>query len=60
MPRVVDGAALAGWVERCPSGPWCDLLRQAIDEHTLESGGGEAPVDHVVEWLAEWGREIRR
>ena len=59
-PRVVDGAALAGWVERCPSGPWHDLLRQAIDEHALETGGGEAPVDHVIEWLAEWGREIRR
>ena len=59
-PRVVDGAALAGWVEGCPSGPWHDLLRQAIDEHALETGGGEAPVDHVVEWLAEWGWEIRR
>ncbi len=59
-PRVVDGAALAGWAEGCPSGPWYDLLRQAIDEHALETGGGEAPVDHVVEWLAEWGREIRR
>ena len=59
-PRVVGGAALAGWVERCPSGPWYDLLRQAVEEHALETGGGEAPVDHVVEWLAEWGREIRR
>ena len=59
-PRVVDGAALASWSEGCPSGPWYDLLRQAIEEHTLETGGGEAPVDHVVEWLAEWGREIRR
>ena len=59
-PRVVDGAALAGWVERCPSGPWYDLLRQAVEEHALETVGGEAPVDHVIEWLAEWGREIRR
>ena len=59
-PRVVDGPTLAGWSEGCPSGPWYDLLRQAIEEHTLETGGGEAPVDHVVEWLAEWGREIRR
>ena len=59
-PRVVDGAALAGWVEGCPSGPWYDLLRQAVEEHALETGGGEAPVDHVIEWLAEWGREIRR
>ncbi len=59
-PRVVDGAALAGWIEECPSGPWFDLLGQAIGEHALEVGSGEAPVDHVIEWLAEWGREIRR
>ena len=58
--RIVDGCALASWAEGCPSGPWYDLLRQAIEEHMLETGGGEAPVDHVVEWLAEWGREIRR
>ena len=59
-PRVVDGAALRGWAEACPPGPWHDLLRQAIDEHALETGGAEVPVDHVIEWLAEWGREIRR
>ena len=59
-PRVVDGAALHGWAEACPSGPWYDLLRQAIEEHTLETGGGDVPVSHVIEWLAEWGREIRR
>ena len=59
-PRVVDGAALRGWAEACPPSPWHDLLRQAIDEHALETGGAEVPVDHVVGWLAEWGREIRR
>ena len=59
-PRVVDGATLRRWAEASPSGPWHDLLRQAIDEHALETGGGEVPVDHVVEWLAEWGRKIRR
>ena len=59
-PRVVDGAALRGSAEACPSGPWYDLLRQAVDEHVLETGGGDVPVSHVVEWLAEWGREIRR
>ena len=56
----MDGAALRGWVGARPSGPWDDLLRQAIEEHALETGGGEAPVGHVIEWLAEWGREIRR
>ena len=59
-PRVVDGGALQEWAEARPSDPWQDLLRQAIDEHALATGGGEVPVDHVVEWLAEWGREIRR
>ena len=59
-PRIVDGAALAGWVEERPADPWNDLLRQAVEEHALETGGSDVPVDHVIEWLAEWGREIRR
>ena len=59
-PRVVDGAALRAWAGAGPPGPWYDLLRQAIDEHALETAGTEVPVDHVIEWLAEWGREIRR
>ena len=59
-PRLVDDGALREWVDARPSDPWHDLLRQAIDEHALETGGGEMPVDHVVEWLAEWGHKIRR
>ena len=58
--RIVDGAALRGWAKARPSDRWHDLLRQAVEEHVLETGGGETPVDHVVEWLAEWGRDIRR
>ena len=57
---LVDGADLRGWAEAHPSGPWHELLRQAIDEHMLETGAGETPADHFIEWLAEWGREIRR
>ena len=57
---LVDGAALRGWAEAHPSGPWHELLRQAIEEHALETGGGETPVGHFIEWLAEWGHEIRR
>ncbi|MCY3794263.1 MAG: hypothetical protein OXG51_07795 [Gammaproteobacteria bacterium] len=36
------------------------MLRPAVEEHVLEAGGGELPVDQVVEWLAEWGGEVRR
>ena len=59
-PRLVDSAALETWAQARPSNPWHDLLRQAIGEHKLETGGGETPVDHFIEWLAEWGRDIRR
>ena len=58
--RVVDGVALRQWVEDRPSDPWHDLLRQAVEENVLETGGGETPADHFVEWLAEWGRDVRR
>ena len=59
-PRVVDGATLADRAERWPPGIWHDLLRQAVEEHALETGGAETPVEHFIEWLAEWGREVRR
>ena len=59
--RTVDGAELRGWVDAQPPGPWTELLREALDEHALETGGGaEVPVDHFIEWLAEWGRDVRR
>ena len=57
---VVDGTVLRGWVDACGSNPWNELLRQAIEEHALETGGAETPVKHFIEWLAEWGRDIRR
>ena len=59
-PRIIDGAALQDWMKTQPNDPWHDLLRQALEEHALETGGGDMPVDHFIEWLAEWGREIRR
>ena len=59
-PRLVDSAALETWAQARPANPWHDLLRQAIGEHKLETEGGETPVDHFIEWLAEWGRDIRR
>ena len=57
---VVDGRTLTGWADACASNPWNGLLRQAIDEHALETGGAETPAGHFIEWLAEWGQDIRR
>ncbi len=58
--RIVDGASLRRRADAWPADPWHDLLRQAVEEHALETGGGETPVEHFIEWLAEWGQGIRR
>ena len=59
-PRLVDGKALAARLAAQPSGPWYDLLRQAVEDYTSETGGGEHPVDSCMEWLAEWSRDVRQ
>ncbi|MDE0130955.1 MAG: AAA family ATPase, partial [bacterium] len=58
--RTVDGAVLQAWALDQKRGPWQDLLRQAIEEYIHEHRGAEAPVEHLLEWLAEWGRDVRR
>ena len=56
----VASAGLRDWVDAQPSGPWSELLREAVGEHAAEAGDAEVPVDQVIEWLAEWGRDVRR
>lgn len=58
--HCIDSAELKAWVKAHSSGRWYGLLKQAVEEHTLEIGDGEIPVPHFIEWLAEWGRDIRR
>ena len=58
--RLVNGADLRSWADTRPQSLWLDLLREALEEHALETGGAEVPVGHFVEWLAEWGRDARR
>ena len=44
-----------------PEDPWADLLAQALEELLVEEGDAEMlPVAYVRNWLAEWGKEIRR
>ena len=37
--RLVNGAELHGWMDARPAGPWIALLREALDEHALDTGG---------------------
>lgn len=48
------------FLERQKGGAWWDLLGEAIECYRLECGEGPLPAIHLREWLAEWGREIRK
>lgn len=41
-------------------GPWWQLLQEAVSIWALEVGAATLPSAHLLDWLAEWGREIRR
>ena len=57
---LVDRTKLRNWLAAQAPGPWIALLREAVDQYALETGGEEMPAPHLIEWLAEWGRKIRR
>jgi ATP-dependent DNA helicase RecQ len=57
---LVDTVVIENWLKDQSSGSWWDLLREALAAYALESNGAELPAAHFSEWLAEWGREIRR
>lgn len=58
--NLVSGDDINGRLANQPDGPWVELLREGVAEYALETGGAETPVEHFTEWLAEWGRDVRR
>ena len=58
--RLVNAMALESWAVAQPDGNWMDVLREAVSDFRLETGDAEIPVESFDEWLAEWGRELRR
>lgn len=62
--RLIDPATLQQWLDTqpdtLPAAHWWCYLREAIIEYALDVGDVELPLDHFLEWLAEWGRDARR
>ena len=58
--KVVKAEDVVRWLTTQPQGPWWDLLGEAVSEYEMETAGAETPVDHFIEWLAEWAQESRR
>ena len=51
---------LLRWLRDQPSGPWNELLVEALEAYLTEKSNEELPVDAFREWLAEWARDNRR
>ena len=58
--RLIRNADLRQWHTSQTQTPWTELLQEAIDAHEGEAGEADIPVDSLIEWLAEWGRDARK
>ncbi len=58
--KLATPNSITEWLGARSTGPWWTLLHEAVDSYSLETGGAELPTGHFIEWLAEWGREVRR
>ncbi|MFN0313944.1 MAG: RecQ family ATP-dependent DNA helicase [Burkholderiales bacterium] len=58
--KLTDTGTIGLWIEQQSASPWWSLLREAVAQYETETAGAETLVSHFTEWLAEWGREVRR
>ena len=58
--KVVDTTTTLAWIAAQSPNPWWSLLAEAVQAHGLETAGAALPVQHLMDWLADWGRQIRR
>jgi ATP-dependent DNA helicase RecQ len=57
--KLIDANSITAWLDQKPGGSNWYLLWEAMTEYALETGESEQPVDHCIEWLAEWARDTR-
>jgi len=59
--KIIDAPRINDWLDtKASNNAWWALLRESIDAYSVETAGAELPKNHFFEWLAEWGRDLRR
>lgn len=58
--NLIDAPKILNWIHSQDTGIWWSLLCEALDAYLIETSGAELPIAHFFDWLAEWGREVRR
>lgn len=51
---------LADWMRDQPDGPWWSVLKEGVEDYVREIGDRETDRKDVLEYLAEWGHEVRK
>jgi ATP-dependent DNA helicase RecQ len=57
---LIDVPSIREWLRSQGEGPWWEQLSEVVEALGFEVGDAEIPIQSFVEWLVEWGREIRR
>jgi ATP-dependent DNA helicase RecQ len=57
---AVHASDLSAWMDKQPDGPWWAILREGVEEFLSEIGDRDTDRSQVLEWLAEWGRDVRK
>ena len=56
--KLIDAATLRELLSGRGSGPYWTALRKGVDDYELDTGGQEQPLDHFIEWLVDWCRNV--
>ena len=58
--NLITAHDVQSWLADQKPNPWIELLQEAADQYQLETGDSETQASDFLEWLAEWGWELRR
>ena len=58
--KLLQAGTIHRWLNQQSTGPWFELLREAVEAYALETSDVELPKEYFIEWLAQWGHEVRR
>jgi ATP-dependent DNA helicase RecQ len=56
--KLIDADELRELLSDRGAGPYWTALRESIEDYNLDTGGREQPLDHFIEWLVDWCRNV--
>lgn len=57
--KLIDAPALRKMLAARGGGPHWTALREGIEDYGLDTGEQEQPLEHFLEWLVDWCRNVR-